>query len=136
MRDLQIKSGLLKGHNLKPKGGFRLWRSYINNSQTARLKSYLYVMSKGKSSSIIFLKFWALREADSSFCLRRYKECPDGFSIQHKRKVKTRAISESIEHNIIKELQTEKNMIENPDIPLRHYNYSYVKNLLATKYSQ
>ena len=54
--------------------------------------------------------------------LKRYKECPDGFSIQYRRKVKTRGISESIEHNIIKELQIEKNMIENPDIPVRHYN--------------
>ena len=68
--------------------------------------------------------------------LKHYKECPDRFSIQYGRKVKTRKISESIEHNIIKELQIEKKLIEDPDIPLSHYNYSYVKDLLKDKYHQ
>jgi len=27
-------------------------------------------------------------------------------------------------------------MIENPDVPLRHYNYSYVRDLLVKKYDQ
>ena len=27
-------------------------------------------------------------------------------------------------------------MIENPDVPLRHYNYSYVRDLLIEKYDQ
>jgi len=68
--------------------------------------------------------------------LQQYKECPDTFSIQYGRKAKTRKISESIEHNIIKELHIEKDMIQNTEIPLRHYNYSYIKDLLETKYNQ
>ena len=68
--------------------------------------------------------------------LKHYKECPDTFSIQYGRKGTTRKISESIEHNIIKELQIEKNMIQDKDIPLRYYNYSYIKDLLETKYNQ
>jgi len=38
-KDLKFKSGHLRTHNLKPKGGFRLWYSYIKNSQTARSKN-------------------------------------------------------------------------------------------------
>jgi hypothetical protein len=68
--------------------------------------------------------------------LKQYKECPDRFSIQYVRKAKTRKISENIEHNIIKELQVEKSMIQNAEIPLRHYNYSYVRDLLKEKYNQ
>jgi len=68
--------------------------------------------------------------------LKQYKECPNKFSIQYGRKTKTRKISESIEHNIIKELKIEKDMIKNTEIPLRYYNYSYIRNLLEERYNQ
>ena len=68
--------------------------------------------------------------------IKEYRKDPNNFSIQYTRNTKTRKISESIEHNIIKELRIEKDMIENIEIPLRYYNYSYVKDLLETKYNQ
>jgi hypothetical protein len=68
--------------------------------------------------------------------LKQYKECPDKFSIQYFRNTKTRTIPQAVEGNIIRELQIEKNLIEDPEIPLRHYNYSYVKDLLETKHNQ
>jgi hypothetical protein len=68
--------------------------------------------------------------------IKEYRKDPNNFSIQYTRNTKTRKISESIEHNIIKELRIEKDMIENIEIPLRYYNYSYIKDLLETKYNQ
>jgi len=68
--------------------------------------------------------------------IKEYRKDPDNFSIKYTRNTKTRKISESIEHNIIKELRIEKDMIENIEIPLRYYNYSYIKDLLETKYNQ
>jgi len=68
--------------------------------------------------------------------IKEYRKDPNNSSIQYTRKTKTRKISESIEYNIIRELQIEKDMIENMEIPLRYYNYSYVKDLLKTKYNQ
>ena len=68
--------------------------------------------------------------------IKEYRKNPKEFSIQYTRKTKTRKISESIEHNIIKELRIEKDMIENIEIPLRYYNYSYIRNLLEERYSQ
>jgi hypothetical protein len=68
--------------------------------------------------------------------IKEYRKDPNNFSIQYTRNTKTRKISESIEHNIIKELRIEKDMIENMEIPLRYYNYSYIKDLLETKYNQ
>jgi len=82
------------------------------------------------------LEILGIKRSRFFLLLRQYKECPNRFSIQYSRKAKTRKISESTEHNIIKELQIEKNLIEDPEIPLRHYNYSYVKDLLETKYNQ
>ena len=65
-----------------------------------------------------------------------YRQSPHEFSIQYTRSTKTRTIPQAIEDNILRELQIEKTMIENPDIPLRHYNYSYVRGLLREKYGQ
>jgi len=68
--------------------------------------------------------------------VNEYRRNPQDFSIQYRRNVKTRSIPQIIEENIIRELQVEKNMIENPDVPLRNYNYSYVRDLLIEKYDQ
>jgi len=48
----------------------------------------------------------------------------------------TRTISEDIETNIIKELNTEKDLIKAKEVPINYYNYSYLKDLLKQKYSQ
>jgi hypothetical protein len=68
--------------------------------------------------------------------IKQYRENPEGFSIQYNRKTKTRAIPRSIEENIIKELSIEKGLIEDRDVPLKSYNYSYIKDLLERKYNQ
>jgi len=68
--------------------------------------------------------------------LKQYRQNPEGFSIEYKRELKTRKISQSIEDNIIRELAVEKNIILNKDVPLKFYNYSYIKDLLETKYNQ
>jgi hypothetical protein len=68
--------------------------------------------------------------------VKDYREDPANFSIQYTRKVKTRAISQSIEKNIIKELKIDKKLIENKDVPLKRYNYSYVKGRLEDRYAQ
>jgi len=68
--------------------------------------------------------------------IKAYRQNPDEFSIQYTRNSKTRKISQDIEDSIVKELQIEKKLIENKDIPLRRYNYNYVKDLLEIKYHQ
>ena len=68
--------------------------------------------------------------------IHAYRNSPHEFSVQYQRKTKTRTIPQAVEDSIIKELQIERTMIENPDIPLRQYNYSYIRDLLETKYYQ
>lgn len=68
--------------------------------------------------------------------LREYRDDPDKFSISYGRKRSTRKISAEIEENVIKELSMDKRLIENKDMPIKSYNYSYVRDQLWNKYRQ
>jgi len=66
--------------------------------------------------------------------LAKYRKDPDNFSIQYERKTINRKIDPDIEKNIVKELEIEKDLIENKEVPIRYYNYNYIKDLLKQKY--
>jgi len=68
--------------------------------------------------------------------LAQFRQNPEEFSIQYHRNSPTRVIAKDIEDNIIKELALEKQLIEDPNIPIKGYNYSYIKDLLERKYNQ
>lgn len=68
--------------------------------------------------------------------LREYRNDSSQFSIVYKRRGNTRKISPEIEKNILRQLRLEKQLIENPNIPLQTYNYSYIRDLLWQKYRQ
>jgi hypothetical protein len=68
--------------------------------------------------------------------INAYRHNPHEFSIHYTRHTTTRRIPQAVEDNILRELQVEKKLIEDPDIPLRHYNYSYIRDLLREKHNQ
>ena len=41
-----------------------------------------------------------------------------------------------VEKNILEELSIEKKLIQNPSVPVRSYNYSYIKDRLQQAYDQ
>jgi len=49
--------------------------------------------------------------------VKKYKNDAESFSIEYKRKGTTRKISKEIEENIMKELQIEKRLIADPEVP-------------------
>jgi len=65
----------------------------------------------------------------------KYQDNPDTFSIQYRRTGTPRRISPELEKNIIQELAFEKTLIQDPAIPLRSYNYSYIRDRLQKKVS-
>jgi hypothetical protein len=67
--------------------------------------------------------------------MSQHRENPQGFTIHYGRNTHPR-ISNDIEHNIVKELSIEKGIIQNKEIPLRSYNYSFIKDRLRKKYRQ
>ena len=68
--------------------------------------------------------------------LKRYRKSPEEFSIQYKRSGTTRTINPKIEKNILKELKSTKEFIDNKDMPIWTYNYSFIKNKLENRYQQ
>jgi hypothetical protein len=68
--------------------------------------------------------------------LKEYKENPQHFTIQYQRTTPPRIISPEIEQNILKELSIEKKIIQNKEIPLTSYNYSYLRDRLRGIYHQ
>ena len=67
--------------------------------------------------------------------LKQYRENPEHFTTQYQRKTPPR-ISQDLEHNLLKELSIEKEIIQNKEIPLKSYNYSYFKDRLRERYRQ
>ncbi len=68
--------------------------------------------------------------------LRRYRKDSQNFSVQYQRTAAPRTIALEIEKNILKELAVEKKLIQNKDVPLNSYNYSYVRNRLQDVHQQ
>ncbi len=68
--------------------------------------------------------------------LKAYRDNPKEFSIDYKRSSPTRGIDPKIKDNIVKELTIDKKAIQNKDIPLYRYNYSYVQKRLEREYKQ
>jgi hypothetical protein len=68
--------------------------------------------------------------------IKEYRSDSSSFSIRYIREKKTRSIPKDVEKNILKELATEKTLIENKDIPIRSYNYSYIKDQLEISHKQ
>jgi hypothetical protein len=61
--------------------------------------------------------------------LKQYKQNPEHFAIQYQRTTRSR-LSSDLEHNILNELSIEKKIIQDKEIPLKSYNYSYIKDRL------
>src|SRR3970040_1975530 len=95
-------------------------KRYLNNEIE---RSYIQqILGIGKT------RFFAL--------LKSYQADPALFSVQYRRQTKTRSIAPAIERNILKELAIEKQLIQDKDVPIRSYNYSYVKTRLEPDYGQ
>jgi hypothetical protein len=68
--------------------------------------------------------------------IKRLKDDPENFSVSYSRSIPTRTISKDIETNILKELNTEKDLIKAKGVPIKCYNYSYIKDILKNDYKQ
>ena len=67
--------------------------------------------------------------------VKQYRENPQRFTIQYQRTSPPR-ISQDIEQNMLQELSIDKEIIQDKDIPLKSYNYSYIKDRLKKKHHQ
>ena len=66
--------------------------------------------------------------------LKAYRENPDGFSLNYKRKRISHRIDPKAEQKIISELKKDARIIEDKNNPVKNYNYSYVREILEKKH--
>jgi len=110
----------------------QLHKNFTDDQVKSLLKSY---MDKKIKINYI-LQILRIKRSRFFELLTRYRKDPDNFSIQYKRNTSNYRIDRGIEANIIQKLKIEKGLIKNKDIPIKWYNYSYIKDLLEQKYSQ
>jgi hypothetical protein len=101
-----------------------------------QIKDLMERYLKKKVEREVLQKVLGIKKTRFFALIKRLKEDPENFSISYFRSMPTRTISKAIETNIIKELNTEKDLIKAKDVPIRCYNYSYIKEILENDYSQ
>jgi len=106
------------------------------NFTDGQVKSLLEKYSKGEIKLNYILQILRIKRSRFFELLAKYRQDPDSFSIQYERNTSNYRIDQEIEANIIQELQIEKELIKAKEVPIKWYNYSYIKDLLEQKYSQ
>jgi len=110
----------------------QLHKNFTDDQVKSLLKSYL----DKKIKLDYILQMLKIKRRRFFELLAKYRKDPDNFSIQYERKTINRKIDPDIEKNIVKELEIEKDLIENKEVPIRYYNYSYIKDILENDYNQ
>jgi len=103
---------------------------------TEEIKTFLEEYLDEKTKLLYILEILKVTRRRFFQLLKEYRKDPYNFSIQYERKKATRKISKDVEKNIISELEKEKKLIENKDIPIKFYNYSYIKDQIHQAYGQ
>jgi hypothetical protein len=106
------------------------------NFTDGQVKSLFEKYSKKEIKLNYILQILKIKRSKFFELLAKYRKDPDNFSIQYERKTINRKINPDIEKNIVKALEIEKDLIENKEIPIKYYNYSYIKDLLEQRYNQ
>ena len=110
----------------------QLHKNFTDDQVKSLLKSYI---DKEIKLNYI-LQILHIKRSRFFELLTRYRNNPDNFSIQYKRNISNYRIDREIEANIIQELKIEKDLIKAKEVPIKYYNYSYIKDLLEQKYNQ
>jgi len=101
-----------------------------------QVKEFLERYSKNEIERKYIQEILGIKRRRFFVLLKEYKENPQLFTIQYRKTTPSRSISPDIEHNILKELATDKKIIQDKEIPLRSYNYSYIQKRLRKTYRQ
>jgi len=68
---------------------------------------------------------------------KKYKEgSSGGFSVAYARQASNHRISQDLEEKLLAELTIEKALIDDPSMPVRSYNYSFVRDQILKKHKQ
>lgn len=68
--------------------------------------------------------------------VKRYKDRSGNFSTAYRREACNHRISSELEGYITGELEMEKSLIDDPSMPVRFYNYSFIRDQIRKKHHQ
>jgi hypothetical protein len=68
--------------------------------------------------------------------VQRYRKEPESFTIQYQRQGKGRKLADAVDRHILEELAIEKALIDDPALPVRFYNYSYIQDQITKNYQE
>ena len=66
--------------------------------------------------------------------VKSYREKDEEFTLKKQRKKPSKQISQKAEEKILEELEIDKGLLENQDIPIHSYNYTSIRDTLIKKY--
>ena len=101
-----------------------------------QVKEFLDRYSKNEIERKYIQEVLGIKKRRFFVLLKQYKANPRHFTVQYQRTNAPRTISAMAEQTILKELSIEKKIIQNKEVPLTSYNYSYIKDRLREKYHQ
>jgi hypothetical protein len=58
------------------------------------------------------------------------------FTVQYQRNERNRKLDDTVERHILEELAIEKKLIDDPALPIRFYNYSYIQDQIRKNYQE
>lgn len=97
------------------------------------VKSILEKYLLGTVSVDECLRLFSIKRRRFFKLLNLFKTDPTSFSIRHKGRSNNR-LAVKYDAIILKELQKEKVLIDDKDIPVKHYNYSFIKDQISKKH--
>jgi hypothetical protein len=96
------------------------------------LESYL----SGETTLVSALENLKIKRSRFFLLLVKYQESPDTFTVVPPKKTNDhRKIDARAETKIVDELKKEQKLIQNKDMPIKHYNYSAVRDDLREKHN-
>jgi hypothetical protein len=101
---------------------------------TVQLKSLLesYIKKEIDLSSI--LSILGISRSRFFEILKNYRQNKNTFSIEYARSNPNRRLPSKVEDDILLELYIEKKLIDDKENPIKNYNYSYIKDRIASGY--
>jgi transposase len=100
----------------------------------AQVKELLARYLKGEIPRAYLEEILGIKRSRFFLLVKEYQKKPRAFSIRYERRRSASRLSEETDQAIVKELAIEKTLIQNKEVPIRSYNYSYIKDRLQSEY--
>ena len=108
----------------------QLHKNFTDNE----VKKLIEIYIKGQIKRAHLEKILGIKRRRICELVKKYRDDPQNFSIVYSRKKPTRKITDEANKANISELEFEKGLIDDTNIPLRSYNYSYIKDKINNGY--